>query len=223
MEIEPQETPEIDSLPVFPLPTAVLFPGIVIPLHVDEPGYCKLIADALEKDGVVAVAMIKPNEDGDTPPLCDIAGAGQIIEAQKLDGGEYDVLIQGLDRVRLLEELPQNGDYRRFKAEIIPKPDDDETDAARDELVRLESCVTNLMASVAESDAQLVEVMRATPDPVQLADFLSATVVQDIEVQQDLLETVNLKSRLTKLLDVLVDVLGHAATPTSTSKPAQLN
>ena len=222
MDEDTNSPAELDSLPIFPLPTAVLFPGIVIPLHIDEPCYVKLIADALAADGVVAIAMIKPGEDGDEPALCEIAGAGQIIEAHKLDGGDYNVLIQGLDRVRLIEELPSNGDYRRFKAEIIPKPDDDETDAARDELVRLESCVTNLMASVAESDANLVEVMRATPDLVQLADFLSATVVQDIDMQQEILGTIDLKTRLSMLIDVLVDVLGRASM-TPTSKPVPLN
>jgi uncharacterized protein len=221
VETESDSPAEIDSLPIYPLPTAVLFPGIVIPLHVDEPCYCRLIADALEKDGVVAVAMIRPGEDGEAPPLCEIAGAGQIIGSQKLDGGDYNVLIQGLDRVRLLEELPQSCGYRRFRAEVIPKPDTNETDAARDELVRLESCVMNLMTSVAESDAQLVEVMRATPDLVQLADFLSATVVQDIDMQQELLAALDLRTRLKKLIDVLVDVLGRAST--TLSKPTQLN
>ena len=218
MEIETEEVPEIDSLPIFPLPTAVLFPGIVLPLHIDDPCYCELIADALEKNGVLAVAMIQHGQDGDAPPLCEIAGAGQIIHAEKLDGGDYNVLIQGLDRVRLLEELPKSHSYRRFKAEIIPKPSPDETDAAKNELVRLESCVMNLVSTIAGSDAQLVEVMRATPDPIQLVDFLSATVVQDIDTQQEILAAVDLKTRLAKLIDVLVDVLGGArSTPTPTS------
>jgi len=218
VEIENDETPEIASLPIFPLPSAVLFPGIILPLHVDEPCYCKLVADALEHDGVLAVAMIMPESDVEPPPLYDVAGAGQIIHAEKLAGGDYNVLIQGLDRVRLLEELPACGSYRRFRAEIIPKPSDDDTNRARDQLARLESCVMNLVASVAESDVELAEVLRSTPDPLQLAEFLSATVVQDIGTQQELLATLDLRVRLSKLIDVLVEVLGRVTSiPTAST------
>ncbi|MBI5511685.1 MAG: LON peptidase substrate-binding domain-containing protein [Deltaproteobacteria bacterium] len=211
MENETPDPAETCCLPVFPLPTAVLFPGIVIPLHVDEPCYCQMVEDALAEDRVLGVAMIRADTaQTEQTPLYEVAGAGQIIHAEKLEGGDYNILVQGLDRVRLVEELPPERGYRRFRVEIIPKPSADETDAAKDELLRLERCVMNLVTSLGETDQQLVEVLRSTEDPVQLSEFLAATVVQDVETQQELLQTLDLRARLAKLIDVLVEVLGRS-------------
>jgi len=208
--IETEEAPALESLPAFPLPTAVLFPGIVIPLHIDEPPDCALLADALSGNRLLIVAMMQPGTETDTlPPLCTIAGAGQIIHAEKLEAGDYNVLIQGLDRVRLLEELPQDLPYRRFKIEVIPRPDAEATEAARDEIVLFESTVMRLAGLVAQTDAQLAEVMRSTADPIQLTDFLCATLVSDLTIQQELLATVAFKERLQKLNELLADMLGR--------------
>ena len=47
-------------IPVFPLPEVVFFPGTVLPLHVFEPRYRRMVADCLAGDGRLAVAMLRP-------------------------------------------------------------------------------------------------------------------------------------------------------------------
>lgn len=205
-----------ESLPVFPLPSTVLFPGVVIPLHIFEPRYKAMVRDALAGDQLIALAMVKPGlENEDVPPLCDVACAGSIIHSEKLTGGRFNILLQGTYRVRLLDELPHERLYRRFAAEVIPAPTAQDEKAARQELVELESCVVSLVQSVAERDAELVEVVRSTTDPIKLADILAATVVRDAAVQQDLLATRNLKTRLSKLIDAMADVLVEVGEPSS--------
>ncbi|MFC1610737.1 LON peptidase substrate-binding domain-containing protein [Myxococcota bacterium] len=208
MEHEDIPAGEIESLPVFPMPTTVLFPGIVLPLHIDDPPYSDMVSDAMADNQTLAVVMIKPGTEGDDiPQVCDVGGIGQIIHCEKLIGGRYNVLIQGIGRVQLLEELPRQQAYRRFKARVFPQPTDQDAAAVQNELLRLESAVISLVASVAETDAQLVEVVHSTNDPIHLADILSATVVRDAEVQQELLATHDLKARLARLIDVVTDVL----------------
>jgi Lon protease-like protein len=205
---EEHQIVEIESLPVFPLPSTVLFPGIVIPLHVFEPRYRRMVADAMASDETICLAMIKPGtEERERPEVHDVAGMGRIIHCDKLIGGRYNILVQGIARVHLVEEIEGDSPYRRFRARVVPNPTEQDAAAAQDQLVHLESCIISLVTAVAETDAQLVEVVRSTPDPIKLADILAATVVQDSAQQQALLATTELRSRLALLIDRLTDVL----------------
>ena len=78
----------------------------------------------------------------------------------------------------------------------------------------------SLRSAVAETDAQLVEVLRSTADPLELADILAATLVSEPEVQQTLLAAGELRVRLSRLIDLLADVMVRIGAPPRT---AQLN
>jgi uncharacterized protein len=219
-------TASLARLPVFPLPKAVLFPGTVLPLHVFEPRYRQMIADALAGDKTIAIVLIKEGSDGadgqlePQAPIHDVACAGRIIHADELEDGRYNILVQGAARVRLREELALEKPYRRFTAEIIERPGDAEQHSASRELARLQSCVLSLRTSVQESDAQLVEVLRSTSDPVLLADILSAAVIADAAVQQYLLSELDFAARLRTLIDALAEVMVRSGAP---PKEAQMN
>lgn len=214
MDGSPLTAASLSQLAVFPLPNTVLFPGTVLPLRVFDKPYCDLVTDALARDSSLAVVLCKPTDDASKPAtLHAVAGAGRIIHAEKLDGGHFNILVHGLHRVRLVDELPLERAYRRFRCEVIPAPDKRQIAGATAELARLQSCVLSLRAAVAEKDAQLVEVLRATADPIQLADILAATLVSEPEVQQKLLATVELRHRLAHLIDLLADVMVRVGAP----------
>lgn len=195
-------------VPLFPLSGVFLFPGTLLPLHIFEPRYRQMIADAMASDETICIAMIKPGtEEQEVPEVCSVGGIGKIIHCDKLIGGRYNILVQGTARVHLLEELDGEQPYRRFRARVVPNPSDQDASAAQSQLVHLESCIISLVTAVAETDAQLVEVVRSTPDPIKLADILAATVVQDSNQQQALLAATDLRPRLTMLIDHLTDVL----------------
>jgi len=217
----PLSSAALSQLAVFPLPNTVLFPGTVLPLRIFEPRYCDLVRDALESESAMAVVLSKPSrEDDREPTLHEVAGAGRIIHAEKLEGGHYNVLVHGLHRVRLVDELPRNRRYRRFRSVVIPPPDEAQLCEATAELGRLQSAVLSLRAAVAETDAQLVEVLRATSDPLELADILAATLVSEPEAQQALLASTRLNTRLANLIDMLADVMVRIGAP---PRAAQMN
>ena len=56
------------ALPTYPMPSAVLFPGIIIPLSVSDPGERELICDALKKDRMVAIATINEQAPAESAP-----------------------------------------------------------------------------------------------------------------------------------------------------------
>jgi Lon protease-like protein len=108
-------------VPVFPLPNVVLFPGMFLPLHIFEPRYRQMTADALAGERLVAMALLKPGWEEQyegSPPIHPILGMGKIVEQEALKDGRYNLVLLGLVRVRVIQELGA-GPYRRAKVELL--------------------------------------------------------------------------------------------------------
>ncbi len=121
------------SLPIFPLPTVVLFPNVFLPLHIFEPRYRQMTADALAGDRLIGMVLLRPGHQADTtderPPVYVTGCTGLITHAERLDEGRFNLVLRGLEKFTMHgEEDPANGRlYRR--ALITPI---DETMAAAD-------------------------------------------------------------------------------------------
>jgi len=106
---------------LFPLPNLVLFPHVVQPLHVFEPRYRALVEDALRKDRLVAMATLAPGWEEDyegCPAISPVACLGRIANWRRLDDGTFDVLLRGLRRIRLREELETACGFRQALVEL---------------------------------------------------------------------------------------------------------
>ena len=115
-------------LSIFPLPGAVLYPGLQLPLHIFEPRYRALISDALARDR--RIAMIQPRtsagnmgrEDG--APLFRVGCVGKIAQFEALDDGCYNVVLEGEARFRIVREIDAATAFRQVEAELLPEPAD---------------------------------------------------------------------------------------------------
>jgi uncharacterized protein len=214
--VEPPAQTHFDSLPAFPLSGTVLFPGTVLPLHIFEPRYRELVADVLAGDRMMAVVLALGSTEPDaSPEVATVAGCGRIIHAERLADGRYNILVQGQHRVRLTDELPRERRYRRFQAEVIPRPDERMIGEAKSELAKLQSCVLSLRTLVAETDQPLLEVLRSTADPIDLSDILAASLVSTPQMQQQILACERLRDRLSLLIDALAEVMLRLGEPSS--------
>jgi Lon protease-like protein len=126
-----------------------------------------------------------------------------------LPEARYNILIQGVPRVRLLDELADPGPYRRFRVEVVPRATDNALQAAQRELVLLYSSMMGLGGVLRGTDEELLEVLRATADPIALVDILCAVLVSDLGVQQQLLATCEWSSRLRTLLSCLAEAMAR--------------
>src|SRR5258708_18977220 len=96
-----------DLLPIFPLPNVVLFPNVFLPLHIFEPRYREMVADALKGDRIIGMTLLRAGYESryeDRPPVYDIGCAGVITHAQPLADGRYDIVPRGLHRLRITSE-----------------------------------------------------------------------------------------------------------------------
>ena len=106
-------------MPIFPLPETVFFPHVALPLHLFEPRYRQMGEDASKGDGLLVVVLLKPGWKRDyegTPPVHEMATLGQLVEHEKLEDGRFNIVLRGVERVRILEpeasELAEGKLYR---------------------------------------------------------------------------------------------------------------
>jgi Lon protease-like protein len=95
---------------IFPLPNAVLFPHVLLPLHIFEPRYVQMVEDALLEDSLIALAQLKPGWEtlrgGEPSELFPVLCLGHIAHHVRLQNGHYNLVLQGTQRVKLISELP---------------------------------------------------------------------------------------------------------------------
>lgn len=108
-------------LSIFPLPGAVLFPGLQLPLHIFEPRYRALVGDALVRDR--QIAMVQPRKPIDGAPLFEVGCIGRIGEIEAMDDGRYNLVLEGQSRFRIIRELDVATAFRQVDAELIEDPE----------------------------------------------------------------------------------------------------
>ena len=108
-------------IPLFPLPNVVLFPGVFLPLHIFEERYRALTRDALAGDRIIGMTLLRPGFEGDyndRPPIYPVGCAGVISHSDRLPDGRYNIVLHGLSKFRIVEEMT-DGEYRRGRIEPL--------------------------------------------------------------------------------------------------------
>ena len=108
-------------IPIFPLPKVVLFPSVFLPLHVFESRYREMVHDALGGDRMIGMALLKPGWEDDyegSPGVYPVGCAGLITHVERLAEGEYNIILRGLEKFRIVQEEPGRS-YRRAHVETL--------------------------------------------------------------------------------------------------------
>ncbi|MFZ9886255.1 MAG: LON peptidase substrate-binding domain-containing protein [Myxococcota bacterium] len=204
----------IAALPLFPLPGTVFFPHTLLPLHVFEPRYRRMTEDVLAGDGLMAVVLQREEKDpGHLGDLHRVAGLGRVVHHERLPDGRFHILLQGIARVALLEELPREGLlYRRARAKVMPTKT---TDGPRvtQEYETLRACYAQVMDRCPLARERLGELMRRVTDPGVLADVICASEIDDPCTRQGALEESDLALRLQRANEALAALLLGNLTP----------
>ncbi|MHC4823524.1 MAG: LON peptidase substrate-binding domain-containing protein [Planctomycetota bacterium] len=117
-------------LPIFPLPNLILYPGSLVPLHLFEPRYLQLMEDMLaagEKE-MLAGTFLPGWQDGyfGEPDLYPISGLGHVDQVQKDKAGNFNLVLRGIQRVRIVAEpempSPTSRPYRKVEIENLEEP-----------------------------------------------------------------------------------------------------
>ena len=201
------------SLKVFPLPEVVVFPGAPAPFHIFEPRYRVMIADALAGDRILAVATLRQAGEAslERAPVFPIAGVGFIEVEERLADARFNILLRGVARVRLVEELLDTGKpYREFRVEVLDDvypPGGPAALAA--EVSTLERFVLELArrSSNDSGTRDLAEAVTRMRVPGRVCDAVAAALVSDTASRIALLEEPDVSRRLARLVQEMASLL----------------
>ena len=186
-------------LPIFPLPNAVLFPGVFLPLHIFEARYREMIADVLAGDRLIGMVLLKPGwdrEPTESPSVFSIGCAGLISHVEPLDDGGYNIVLRGIERFRILDEEAERA-YRLARVDyLVDTMTADDREALRrqrQKVERLLTVSTEFPDHPFPSSLSDEEVINA------LAQYLDLEPIE----RQALLECHNVSSRCDALVELL--------------------
>jgi uncharacterized protein len=106
---------------LFPLPDLVVFPHAMQPIHIFEPRYCDMLADALATDRLIAMATLRDGvhqAPASHPTIYPTICIGKIISHVETDDGKHNILLIGAQRAKILQELPTNRSFRIADVEV---------------------------------------------------------------------------------------------------------
>jgi Lon protease-like protein len=200
-----------DQVPVMPLSGALLFPHALLPLHIFEPRYQKMLEHALGEHRMFCIALVKPNraEWKSTDDFFHVAGVGLIRACVGRGDGTSNLILQGLRRVRF-HGFEQSTPFpiahiEPLKSQARPSV---ETDA-------LGAKVIELYAKLKENGRQLPEkvdnYLSHLGDAEVLADLMASTFINDPLRRQQVLEELAVNQRLRLLIQYLREETGSAA------------
>jgi len=207
-----QEVLSIDfrsTFPVFPLPDSVLLPNSLMPLHVFEPRYRRMVSDVLDGFGLIAMATFQHDVTADEyfhgmPELRTYVGLGHIRHYEKLHGERYVIVLQGICRARIVSEPELHGyGYRRIRIQPADVGKHDETKLTRVRgrlLSLLEDPRLRRLEPLRDLDAS---VSRDSTSTSALVDIVSARIANSTATKYRLLSEPSLVRRTGWLIGYL--------------------
>lgn len=219
--LKEQLTTQLGRLPIFPLGGVCLFPNAMLPLYVFEPRYREMTAACLERGGGMAVALLLPGFEDDyegRPAVAQIAGAGQVVAHRKNPDGTYHILLHGLMRIRIEEELPPVRLFREVRATLLPdllRTDEGGGAALVASAQVLRALTEQLATTLPKGGDALLALCHDAESPSALCDALAAALVASPQRRQMLLETSDVAERIEQVTTELAQLL-HQRAPRGT-------
>lgn len=108
----------VKRISIFPLPGAILFPGMQLPLHIFEPRYRALVSDALARDRMIGMIQPRAINKAGQDDLFEVGCLGRIGDVEALDDGGYNILLEGIQRFKIVSERQTKTEFRQVDAEL---------------------------------------------------------------------------------------------------------
>jgi Lon protease-like protein len=189
------------TIPIFPLPNVVLFPNVFLPLHIFEPRYRRMVADALAGDRIIGMVLLRPGYEANyegRPSIYEIGTAGVITHAAPLDDGRFNIVLRGVERFRVLDE-DQSKPYRLATILSLPEA---VTEEDRAELGRHRNRLQALLAVAMERAGSEPRFPPAVADE-DLVNALAQYIELEPMERQALLEQHGVLKRCRALIELL--------------------
>ena len=192
-----------DTIPVFPLSNFIFFPNTSAPLNIFEPRYIQMIDDSIKSNRMIGMAQPKGISNIKKPELFKVGCLGKISSFNETDDGRYVIVLNGVSRFNIVEEIDRGKLYREFKINF----QEFENDNTKEELeVNFSdfSLIFKNLKKLFEKQGYIInwnELEKQSLD--QIINTLSMASPFTKEEKQMLLEAKDLKSRKQKFEEII--------------------
>lgn len=190
-------------LPVFALPSVVLFPKTYLPLHIFEPRYREMVRDSLNGSQAIVMSLLKEGWERNYyghPEVFSLGCVGRIVKSQTLEDGRYNILLYGLAKVRLRDDVLDKS-YRRARIETVRPPSSEGLlpEELRSRLLRKLRAYGELVGT----RPRMEMIFRERVEDEALVNLFSAEINFTVVEKQFLLEAENLMQQCKRLIELL--------------------
>ena len=189
------------TIPIFPLPNVVLFPNVFLPLHIFEPRYRAMVADALRGDRIIGMTLLRPGFEKDydgRPAVYPIGCAGLITHSEPMPDGRFNIVLRGMEKFRIVGE-DDSRSYRLAHVEGIAEP---VAEADRMEIRHRRQRLEAVLAATVERSGGEPRFPPAVPDE-DLVNALAQYLPLEPLERQALLERDGIAARCRGLIELL--------------------
>ena len=184
------------------LPNAILFPQALLPLYIFEPRYRAMLKRSLESQRMFAVALPDDPTAANSALVPNrVAGVGLIRACVDKPDGSSNLILQGVSRVRFTDFV-QEKPYYVGRIEVLSTEESDALEVEALSVKVLE--MIGAMHDAGEIQAEgIMKFLNEIRDYDALADIVTYSFIEDVDSKQKILETLNLRQRLQKVIVAL--------------------
>ncbi|WP_149497795.1 LON peptidase substrate-binding domain-containing protein [Roseiconus lacunae] len=191
---------------LFPLPSLVLFPHAVQPLHIFEPRYCEMLSEALATDELIAMATLRNDESGTVgqPPIASTVCIGKIVSHVPCDDERHNILLVGIKRAKIATEVDAKRCFRIAKSNVL---DDLYPPAGKSQRSQLRADLLGAFGEVIpatkSAKQELSELLTGSMGLGPITDIISHTLPLTVSMKLRLLAEHNVDTRAKQLIRFL--------------------
>src|SRR6267378_2275538 len=201
----------MDRLPILPLGQVVVYPHVVLPMALTDPHAVQLIDEVVQGNKRLLLGVVKPLAGGEPPEgavmqarpeeLYEVGTLGSVVRMLKLGDGSVRVMVQGLERARLVDVGPaEHWLVAGYETLVSSAPEDARTEALKRTVQAQFSRVIDIAPYLGE---ELHEVLAGITDGSKLADFAAANLDLALPAKAELLSIDDVNRRLERLAELL--------------------
>ena len=183
-------------VPIFPLPDFVMYPKTAYNFNIFESRYKDLVSDVLSSNRLFCTSLLKPSSDIQNVDSLDFYSIGNlcyIAEYDKLDNGNYNIMVSGLKKIKIKNELDSDKNYRIVDVDIYN--DNDFVDREQEKRKKIVNKFTSLFSF--QDEAMDLKSIDTSMIPIEMLTNLGSLILplESID-KQKLLELDSIELRL---------------------------
>ena len=200
------------KIPIFPLSNFIIFPKTTVPLNIFEPRYIQMIDDSMKSNRYIG--MIQPKKSGDLkkPDLHKVGCIGKITSFNETEDGRYLIVLNGVCRYEVINEINSDKLYRECKIEFKNFSKDLMEQKEQIKFAELKQVFNKLKNLFEQQGYQINWKDLENQSVEQTINTLSMASPFTLEEKQILLDTENLKERKNKLEEILMTYANYSFT-----------